>query len=850
MKMWKNPFEEHPFGAVEKLHTPYLFPSAWKASKEFQLVETCDVPWIFNRAMVWLDEDDGLKKSILCYSDKGILHLSGSNQVSRWFTNTPNYIDDTSLYQSSFIKKNTEKSVDFAALPGFEFQIDQHPNAELEIYSTTGSWFFAVHILGRSGPAIFSTGWKNKPEKMNIDLRKEFRKIGFWNNYAKLNFILFLRAKSRKHDGKISFSLRLIGKSAIIPCLPIIRTVDKISKEGVTFYAVVVDGNANRLKRDMLSMVAYLCNQKVKLSEVDNSGIWQGRFLKLPEGEHMVRLEAKWNSSGKKIISFLNISIKKAEFIKYDPRKHSFLIGESALGSLSGSFVDRILYPVLKKETTNNLQIHGPNDYLKYQKLGKKIQYHMWSGLTESEMNRYFAFLEHCGWKVVRKFEAINDHRLFVNGRISPHGVEHFALTLRIAEKHQIFILMDLTHSFPYGFFESDWYLKLFKEYLICFFMLFSESPQLIGMTPHGEPDVHHVNAADGGDNYLKDIHVFIRKLDKNHLIFLEHPGSPEWYWYKKYRSLDPREHMRYPLAEVSGYRTYGLGKSNRYDSLLTVYLKMMQCSNRAYIGECCWPGQIGDERSGAQTEDYRLRVRDNIYLGLIHQMPLILSWGEWLTEDEAFILSIIRSQVDWDSFIKMQPKLAIRLKIPDRNVDEDTRFAILHKYLYKLVEFNEVFSKIPLEYCYIWEDEQLPFGVLKEIIPTKHSSKDIKFFSEGGIIPEEVKGYIPLNISGKYTTNYLWSTDRRILLVYIRNTAYQELGCSEGASGAPELNRRREISKLEIAIQNLPSGSYFYKLYDLDIKKLVKDEKFNDNKQIRFDSTSHDYFLLVKYMK
>lgn len=869
---WKNPFEEASAFVRQKADMPSRY--------------LAEMTWVFNRAMVWLDEDDGVKKGIICYSNNGILHLSGTKQVSQWLTDPTNSFTNTEQYQSCF-KKNQEKSIDFVILPGFEFQINQHPGVEFEVSSATGSWLFAVHIFGRSGPALFSSEWKNGSGKLIIDLQKEFRKNGFKTNYAKFNFVIFLRTDTQLYKGDISFSLRLVGDSAIIPCLPLIRTIESVGKEGVTVYSIVVDENARLLKSDKVSVIVTSENQKIKAYNIDNSGVWQAKFMKFLEGEHIVRLDAKWNNCDKIVSSFLNISIKKGEFISYEPEKHSLMFQDKSIGPISGSFISNVAYPLLKK-APKNLQIHGFKDYLKYNRLKKKISYHMWIGLSESDMEIYFTFLERCGWRIVRRWQHWNIfERLDVGGRISPHGAENFASTLRCGGKHNIFVLMDLTH-YPYGFgcapysqyveqgygdepffarvlnektrettmkeLYKQWIspemMRFLKKYLTHFFTLFSESREILGVTMNGEGDIHNVVYADNGDKWLKEMHAFIHKSDKNHLIVLEHPGNTGWYWYKNYRSLDPRDHMKYPLAGLAGYRTYGLGRRHRYDVRLSVEINMIQCSNKSYIGECCWPGTLEDKNSGPQTEDFRLRVRDNLYIGLIHQMPIILSWDEWLTEDEAFIFSIIRSQVNFGSLRKMQAPVAIRLNIPDSNADEDTRFAKMEEYIDRLVKFEEVFRNIPLEYVYVWKDEPIPKGVLKEIIPTKDSLQDIKFISEAGIIPEEIRKYIPLKISDNYSTHYLWSIDKKILLAYIYNISNQGLGCTEGGRGPLEINRRRKLCRLEITIQNFSIGKWSYKLYDLDIKKLVKDERFQGNKHILFPETSHDYFLLVKENK
>ena len=140
----------------------------------------------------------------------------------------------------------------------------------------------------------------------------------------------------------------------------------------------------------------------------------------------------------------------------------------------------------------------------------------------------------------------------------------------------------------------------------------------------------------------------------------------------------------------------------------------------------------------------YRIRLRDSLYLGMIHRMAVMNTWDEQMAEDEHVLVKKIRKQVDWtQSFI--EPEIGVMVDDPCASISDPARL--------NLAKYEEAFSRIPLSYC-LYTTQQPPPGTIITIDGSKPYSQP-KFQSDGGNLPDEMKSSMPLVISQNYCASF-----------------------------------------------------------------------------------------------
>ncbi|NQU43373.1 hypothetical protein HQ520_08805, partial [bacterium] len=117
-----------------------------------------DHSWVFNRAMRWIETPGG---GLICHEAAGDLLLSGRNGVSEWFTGPGNDLRHAGD-ETRFEKKSSRRR-DCVVLPGFQFNVQQHPVVEVEMFEARGNWQFCALIKGRSGPPFLAGVWESGP---------------------------------------------------------------------------------------------------------------------------------------------------------------------------------------------------------------------------------------------------------------------------------------------------------------------------------------------------------------------------------------------------------------------------------------------------------------------------------------------------------------------------------------------------------------------------------------------------------------------------------------------------------------------------------------------------------------
>lgn len=225
---------------------------------------------------------------------------------------------------------------------------------------------------------------------------------------------------------------------------------------------------------------------------------------------------------------------------------------------------------------------------------------------------------------------------------------------------------------------------------------------------------------------------------------------------------------------QLFGGRTYGMGERFWPELDLGVWFKFLQMGN-FYMAEGSWAmsnsytamhynAMKNDHRTAGPTDwtgslEYRLRLRDTYYLGLVHRIPILDTWDEAIAEDEHKVLRQVRSLIDWtQDFI--EPEVA--LCVDDASAQEKKKRSIV-------IEYEKFFSGMPLMYRVIPTGNISTAGLT--LIDARLSFTRPAFASRGGTLPDAIKQRMPLQIAPGYSASYAWSTDRNTLLAYVYNT-------------------------------------------------------------------------------
>jgi hypothetical protein len=728
--------------------------------------------WVFNRAMTWLDDKDGVEGAVICYSNQSPLPLTGKKQVSRWFTSKANELSDVDDETTRFVKRDGKAEFDHALLPALQFHIEQHPTAELEVTEATHPWQFIVTVKGRSGPPLYASPWQEKPGKLTVELLKLFRAKGYQRHFAQLTFALFVHAKEQ---ATVAFRLRLKGGLAIIPSLPVIRTAARAEAEGVPVSCVVVKGAGKRLGKGEARVWAH---GKDVIELADNGkGVWKGILRGLGAGDHRIYMNAVLGGAGKVSgYSHISIHITDGRFIGYDEKLKLLTEGGKPVGPFAGSYRGAPMFKGIG--TPQESLVQGQEQWAAVQGTvhegqhfnhgGPLYGFHWWESLTKKELDSDYAYLARCGWSVVHLCQGWwLWERLDAGGHIAPHGAEQLAAVTAAARRNGLHLHLALSHyplgkqSAPYaqyleaGYQPGDYgkldskFYAMFKDYLAHFTTLFRDETGISGFTAAGEGD------PDCGPTFVNAVHDFVASRDPNHLFLAEpHHGM----------RTDPNSYRKAgwkPL--LGGMRTYFIDRQP-IESVAAQF--RLAALGHVFMAEGIFWGYSGGP---TQTDRYRERVRETFYTGLALRNPIMMTWEERVVEDERQILEQVRRAVDWSKPFQ-RPRLAIRVG-NESLVDAGGK---------GLVRYEQALSRLPLDYACVWGDEPVPPDTLFTI-DARQPFVEPAFVSDGGKLPDALKADMPLRLPAGFAATYSWSQDRRTLLAFIRDASAHP--ASQGAA-------------------------------------------------------------------
>lgn len=793
-----------------------------------------DQIWTFNRAMRWVQTPNGC---LICCCEGGVLPLTGVHQVSRWFSDPVNGIEPDGDFLR-FTQRSTRQR-DCVVLPALQFDIFRHRRMELEVTEAAADWQFAVLIKGRSGPPMLDSGWQSGPSTQIFDLAAAWNRRGYDLRFAELHFVVGTYSGQAGAESGLRFRACLLAERlAVVPALPVIRTAATVAAGGLPVAAVVLDSEGKRMGTHQVRLIARADGKTIRMEE--REGIWEGHFHGLPPGEYQVGIGGDGDVPAG---ITMTARVTDGRFYQYDPSRHSLVRGGHATGPLTGSY--RGLALARNVGSSGERLVLGQQAWDEWDRSQPPGEHwHYWEALTAAELEEQFAYLGRCGWQVVHLCQHWGLwEKLDAGGHLAPHGAEQLALVMRIASRHGLAVLQALSH-YPYGkgftppyqqtweagFQDEDWtdprrpFTQRFHDYLREFSLLFREETGLFGMTTSGEGDIK------AGPDRVNDTAAFVTAHDRNHL-FLAEPIH-------RLGKL-PAEHCAGWQPLLAGSRTYWIGEEIEPEIDLGIEFKFLQLGPY-FMGEGCWPCPplyarfTGKTGTWAGTARYRRRVRDSVYLGLIHRLPLILTWEEQQTEDERIVFDEVRRRVDW-----AQPFLtsAVAVRVASEHVLGEGRRL--------LAGYERFFSALPLAYRYCAASPAAAMSDDTVVFNAEDPVKRLAWTAAGGKLPEALRSLMPIRVTAGYRASYLWSEDRRTLLAYVYNSG-DHFTVEAPGTLAGKIHRQPKPVEFNLALANLPPQPLEYRVYSLNQKKCLVSGRLEQSVAVPLGQTEDDYFVLV----
>jgi hypothetical protein len=253
-------------------------------------------------------------------------------------------------------------------------------------------------------------------------------------------------------------------------------------------------------------------------------------------------------------------------------------------------------------------------------------------------------------------------------------------------------------------------------------------------------------------------------------------------------------------------------------------------------MGEGSWPCPhlykrfTGQEDTWCGTGHYRRRLRDNLYIGLVHRIPLLITWGEQHAEDERIVFRQVRDAVDWSQAFLQAP---VAIRVDGTNVGSgpdgfDGRL-VLEKY-------EAFFSALPLMTSYVQPGDPEPAGVTMLDATESYTAPTLT---------DDVLSSGPLRVSADYRASYLWSADRQTLIAYFYNCT-NHIVRDGHVYLAGNFHRMPEPAACTIDLQNLPAQPLLCQVFSLNEKRCVRTETIHGSSVIDMPESDDDYLVLV----
>ena len=819
-------------------------PSAVAESPEYCSLLRAAV-WVFNRQTQWVRQDG----TILCYDAGGDLWLTGSRQASAWHTGPANSLANDGDF--TLFSKASRRRRDGAVIPSFQFRQDQHPVLDLEVTEADADWQVCITPKGRGGIPLIATAWHQGPGKISIDIAQELGNRGLDWVYPELHIAIGTWTQNAQAKARVRFRMHAAGRPAVAACLPVIRTEER-ARAGVTVTAVVLDAAGGRLGAGQVRVSAVAGTQQVSLNESD--GVWRGTFKGLAVGDHRALIRAEGAVSAE---TACELRVTDGQFLAFNRSQPWVTRNGQPLGPLTGSYQGTFFFRHAGEPGERMVQ--GQAQWDAWDRSAPDSEHmHFWESLSENEFDERFRFLKESNFDLTTLHSHWGDwERLDGGGRIAPHGAEQLARYLRVASRYGLKHVQALA-SGPYGLasqkpgyggtvpysvyldagFQTAQFMTpgssfdaLYHQYLNDFALLFRDETALFAMTSAGEGD-HYVGAARTNDSMHQ-----IRALDKHHVFLAE--------TVLMMKQL-PQGHDRGFEQDGFGSRTYFIGTHYAPEADLGVHFKFLNMDG-LYLAEGSWPpmpsyirfqSEVLNNDKGSPlcwtgTQHYRTRLRDTLYLGLVHLLPIINTWDEEFTEDEHRVFAQVRALIDWrQNFAR--PRLAILVDDACANVD-DPHYATL-------IEAEAALSRLGIGYRLAAKSAAKPTDV-DLVIDGAAAPVDLRYRAQGGILPDSLRNAVPLTVSTGYSASHVASQDGGTLLAYVYNTSRHErryywLGGN--------LHRSPRPVPLTIELSSNFKKKGRARVYDLNTKQLIDDSPAQGSGRFEVGQTDHDYFVVL----
>ncbi|MDX2189476.1 MAG: hypothetical protein SFY32_06415 [Bacteroidota bacterium] len=783
--------------------------------------------WVFNRNMLW---HRNANKSIIAYSLPENIQLTGEKSAAQWYSDPKNSISNLKEV-TVFEKKSTIRKRDAAVLPAFQFHLAQHSVLIVEVIDASTDWQFVVSRKGRSGPPLLSSGWRKGSGKISFNLAEKIQSLGIQNPYSELHFVIGTWSETADKNEKISFKAYLEYTPAIVSCLTPIKNKGNFP---VSFYAPQV--KALQIKG---------LENEVNLTQ--NGDFFVGE---IPEKYANTGFELYASNDS---IKPANIFVRKPKgtFSKYNKERNYVEIDGKVTKPLTGSYQGNIFFK--DAGTSSESIINSQNDWDNWDRTEFPGEHqHAWESLSLTELKSRFSFVKSNGWDLIHlhthygiweRFDAV--------GNLCPYGIEQFNNYVRIAETCGLKVMITLS-SYPYGaysktwdggttpykqyleagFKDEDWYNtenqpfnKIYAQYLTDFASLYADETAIFSISSSGEGDWK------GGfkrNDFTFDI---IKSIDKNHITVSEPVMAPD--------KLLPAQVKDFK-TDLVGDRNYGFGTKMLIDLEMGLLFRLNQMVPNMYLAESNYPSSnnychmvhsntTGQYNSIIGTQIYRILMRDTLYMGMVRQQPMLMSWDEYFTEDEHIILNKVRSKLDWTLKVK-NPSVVVLIN--DFLATWDGRE--------KMARLEESLVSLGIEYQFISDKkEKMPNQYL---IDATDKNYDLSKFKSFNTIPSSIKEKLPFKFSENYAAQYAeWEGETQFLAYFYNRSNYKFQECYIH----PNKHRIAKQILFELNFLNM-NKSYKYQLYDLQTKQIIETNTIEGKSKISIPSTNSDFLLFA----
>lgn len=258
-----------------------------------------------------------------------------------------------------------------------------------------------------------------------------------------------------------------------------------------------------------------------------------------------------------------------------------------------------------------------------------------------------FLFLKECGINIIR---VPFNYRLFIDdnepGRLKENGFLYFDRLMDLCDRYQVYLLPDL-HTVPGGQnpdWHSDndtgipqfWFYKVFRDQMVWLWQQiaqrYAEREYLLGYDILNEPFL--MDAPDVLWEFYADVTQAIRRVDRNHILFLE--GD---HFAMKFECIQKIEDENtalsfhfYPTVWIPALLDRDYGRDKRKEKFEEILIKILSVRERLQRPVLC--GEAGYDIDKERIGDTLELVSDTLELFEKHKV----SWTLWSYKDAQFM--------------------------------------------------------------------------------------------------------------------------------------------------------------------------------------------------------------------